>query len=178
MSVFSSASPQLHQEGHTSYVGLRSLSETCVFPRKMSWLPLEVDGLAQYPKIGRPPTLILTESWLCPNFLLKGLVLGCIEAEFLNQILVGKLWTRSIRFTCALWEKRSEIENEILIMKTYTGTFWIQSENHEKRFWEVSSGRKTMHPRRNTREETIGPHRLSRPGEKIRKRARGTLLLW
>ena len=30
-----------------------------------------------------------------PNF--EGLVLGCIEADFRNQILVGKLLTRSIR---------------------------------------------------------------------------------
>ena len=35
-----------------------------------------------------------------PNF--EGLVLGCIEADFRNQILVGKLLTRSIRllFLC------------------------------------------------------------------------------
>ena len=35
-------------------------------------------------------------------------------------ILVRKLLTRSIRFTCVLREKRIEIENEI--MKMYTGT--------------------------------------------------------
>ena len=29
-----------------------------------------------------------------------GLVLGCIEAKFCKQILVGKLLTRSTRFTC------------------------------------------------------------------------------
>ena len=38
------------------------------------------------------------ESVICdPNF--EGLVLGCIEADFRNQILVGKLLTRSIRLT-------------------------------------------------------------------------------
>jgi len=36
------------------------------------------------------------KSVICdPNF--EGLVLGCIEADFCNQILVGKLLTRSIR---------------------------------------------------------------------------------
>ena len=41
------------------------------------------------------------ESVICdPNF--EGLVLGCIEADFCNQVLVGKLLTRCIRlmFLC------------------------------------------------------------------------------
>ena len=33
-------------------------------------------------------------------------------SKFRNQILVGKLLMRSIRFTCVLREKRTEIENE------------------------------------------------------------------
>ena len=38
------------------------------------------------------------ESVICdPNF--EGLVLGCIEADFRNQILVGKLLTRSTNST-------------------------------------------------------------------------------
>jgi len=65
-----------------------------------------------------------------PNF--KGLVLGCIDADFCKQTLIGiavwfekkiekngKLLTRSTRFTfMRLWEKRTEIENEV--MKMYT----------------------------------------------------------
>ena len=46
---------------------------------------------------------------------IKWLVLGCIEAIFCNSILVRKLLTRFIRFTCVLWQKRTEIENEIMI---------------------------------------------------------------
>ena len=40
----------------------------------------------------------MIKSVICdPNF--EGLDLGCIEADFRNQILVGKLLTRSIRLT-------------------------------------------------------------------------------
>ena len=43
------------------------------------------------------------------------LVLGCIEVEFCKKILVGKLLTRSTRFTfMRLLEKRTEVENEIM----------------------------------------------------------------
>ncbi len=43
-----------------------------------------------------------------PNF--ERLVLGCIDAEFCKQILVGKLLTRSTRFTfMRLWEKRTDL---------------------------------------------------------------------
>ena len=42
------------------------------------------------------------ESVICdPNF--EGLVLGCIEADFYNQILVGKLLTRTTNSTFFSW---------------------------------------------------------------------------
>ena len=52
-----------------------------------------------------------------------GLLLGCIEADFCNEIHVGNLLARSTRFTCVLWEKRTDIEN--VIMKMYTGFTYI-----------------------------------------------------
>ena len=46
----------------------------------------------------RGPAPRVIESVMCDrNF--GGLVLGCIEADFCNNILVGKLVTRSIKFT-------------------------------------------------------------------------------
>ena len=50
---------------------------------------------------------------------IKWLVLGCIETTLRNQILVGKLLARSIRFTCVLREKRTEIENELMKMYSF-----------------------------------------------------------
>ena len=49
-------------------------------------------------------------------------VLGCTGANLCKQILVGKLLTRFKRFPCVLWEKRTEIENEI--MKIYENVYW------------------------------------------------------
>ena len=53
---------------------------------------------------------------------LRGLDLGCIEANFCKRILVGKVLPRSISFT-------------------FLYIFGIQSENHENGFCEASSGR-------------------------------------
>ena len=44
--------------------------------------------------------------------------------------------TRSIRFTCVLWEKRTEIENEI--MKMYTGNYIYASTSAPLRPQNIS----------------------------------------
>ena len=45
---------------------------------------------------------------------------GGIDADRIDQILVGKRLTRSIRFTCILWKKRTIIIIEDMIMNMYT----------------------------------------------------------
>ena len=54
------------------------------------------------------PNSTLTLSYLLANF--QGLVLGCIEADFRKQILVGKLLTRAIRFTILCTSPTSKLK--------------------------------------------------------------------
>ena len=70
----------------------------------------------------------------------EGLVLGCIDADFCKQIIVGKLSPRSTQYTYASLGEKNRIENEI--MKMYTNkkystekahfcTLGLQSENQD-----------------------------------------------
>ena len=76
------------------------------------------------------------------------------QAKFRIQILVGignrfvgKPSTRSIRLESSL---------ETTYMRPFLCTFGIQFGNHQKRFFEASSARKTLHRRRNN-QTAAGP---------------------
>ena len=58
--MLSSNSALLKQKGHTSSVALCSFFKLVSSPAKISWLPLEVNGLSHQPKVGRPSAFILT----------------------------------------------------------------------------------------------------------------------
>ena len=65
------------------------------FPGKLS-REVSSETLFLHETIGAMLHLTQLSKYLLANF--RGLILGCIEVIFPNQILVGKLLTRSVRF--------------------------------------------------------------------------------
>ena len=85
-------------------------------------------GVVSWRALGRLLPLRRLAAGGLPNF--GGLGLGCISADFCNQIVILQHFSRSTRFA-------------------HLCTFGIQSENHEKSFRQASSGRSTRPRRRN-----------------------------